>query len=683
MRRFLSRFDWPSLGIRIVVVLAVLAVIPACDKSDTNYVTGGPAGPPGPSGENPPAQWSDPANISRQIEMNKDDAEGQQAVFTPDGRLHVVYFADDDADTGVWQLFYTSAAAPYAEWDDPVRVTSDNDYYSPWFFDLAASSDNSAHIVFGRDGKNSVGVSSVAAGTGVYTLDAAVPSNLVDNTSVTFSGMTNAANNGTFTVTSVGTNTVTVINAASVAETSSNGVMTFQVSKLFYTHNTAAARPTFSETQIFEAQQTWNGYLQSARILMRGTTAHVVLTDEYLDMKKFWHYGYQYLNSASNWTADPISLGDSDSWVGFDHYAFTSDPAGTFHLVYMMDDVGSGDEYILYRPLPLAANSLGQVQQVNSGDSEDIWFEHGPPIVQFDGDNNVYVFWKQWHQPEDIGAIYCNIKGAHVATFNQAAAARATVEPQDDHFMGEIAETCDMQVTPEGRIHIIWRTTESYGDESLYPLWHRAKDFDLSPSAGWHDAQVAAWVGSTGPWAYNGGLAERARFVRPASDGTVHVFYVQYVSFDGGATNLHHAYLPAGSDIWHDGGIVTRATDLATTPYGYAYSYFLDAGVEDDGTPYVLWTSEPNDMDGGGNGNILYSHRQGGVWPEASDLNGPGNADVYGWFWVGQDLEGKLHAIWQQEVDPFNYNDYYDLMHACSPVVVQSAWRFPQQKWVD
>lgn len=61
-------------------------------------------------------------------------------------------------------------------------------------------------------------VSSVANGTGAYTLSATPPAWVVAGGTITFYGCSNSANNGTFVITSVVGNVVTVVNASSVAE---------------------------------------------------------------------------------------------------------------------------------------------------------------------------------------------------------------------------------------------------------------------------------------------------------------------------------------------------------------------------------------------------------------------------------------------------------------------------------
>lgn len=74
-----------------------------------------------------------------------------------------------------------------------------------------------------------VAVTSVAPGTGVYTLTLTAPSWLVTGGLVTFFGHASAANNGTFSVTSVAGAVVTTDNAASVGAAPANGFACIQV----------------------------------------------------------------------------------------------------------------------------------------------------------------------------------------------------------------------------------------------------------------------------------------------------------------------------------------------------------------------------------------------------------------------------------------------------------------------
>ncbi len=78
-----------------------------------------------------------------------------------------------------------------------------------------------------------IGVNSVAAGTGVYTLDAVVPAWITVGIQVSITGCANAANNGTFTVTALGASTITTTNAASVVEAANSAGV---VNKITNTH---------------------------------------------------------------------------------------------------------------------------------------------------------------------------------------------------------------------------------------------------------------------------------------------------------------------------------------------------------------------------------------------------------------------------------------------------------------
>ncbi len=621
--RIPCRNGWRGLGGRLVLALVAAVVVPACGKTKMVVGTPGPQGPDGPSGANPPAQWADPVNISQQVvASNGYDAYGQQAVFTPDGRLHVVYFAYDYSDTDEDQLFYTSAAAPYTAWDAPVRLTDTSN--SPLTFDLAAAADNSVHVVFARNDYS----------VGSYTY-------------------------------------------------------------LVYTRNTAALRLAFTETQIYE--ETYDtDEIFSAQILMRGTTAHVVWTG----YNNNGYYYYYYSNSGATWPLDdalgvgtnrPTIVGETNSGydVDSDHYVFTSDSAGNFHLVYLLDD--GSYRYVLYRPLPLQAASLGQAQQLNDEINEQIAMNTGAPIVQFDGSDNVYVFWRRGDSntppAPPYRAILCNIKGASAGTFQVANAAVVTDDPQDDEIPGiwpdSFHRIFDVQVASDGRIHAAWKMDDSsYGTVGLYPLYYRTKDPGLSPGVGWHDVQAAAWLlNPTNSSLWDGGIC-RSVFVRPAQDGTVHVFYsdVERIALVGETPELCHSYLPAGGTTWYSTGSLSRPTVQNVYPNKLGWTYFLDAGIEEDGSPYALFASDPAGIFYSSNGDVRYTHYWAGEWAFGTDVNGPEHATTYDDFWVGQDGAGKLHAIWMQEVDPFDNSDYYDLMHSDCPVSSETFWtpRFEQ-----
>lgn len=71
-------------------------------------------------------------------------------------------------------------------------------------------------------------VTSIATGTGAYTLTATPPGWIIAGGWITFFNCSNAANNGTFVITSVVGNVVTVVNAASVIE-ATGGLAAFPV----------------------------------------------------------------------------------------------------------------------------------------------------------------------------------------------------------------------------------------------------------------------------------------------------------------------------------------------------------------------------------------------------------------------------------------------------------------------
>lgn len=72
-------------------------------------------------------------------------------------------------------------------------------------------------------------VSSIAAGTGAYTLAATPPAWVVTGGAIAFYGAANAANNGVFTITGVAGNVVTTSNAASVVDAASAALAAFPV----------------------------------------------------------------------------------------------------------------------------------------------------------------------------------------------------------------------------------------------------------------------------------------------------------------------------------------------------------------------------------------------------------------------------------------------------------------------
>lgn len=631
---------WAGLGTRLVLALAAAAIVPACGKTKTEVGTPGEQGPAGPSGANPPAQWTDPVNLSQQAAVMGSDAYGQQAVFTPDGRMHVVYFAYDyESDED--QLFYTSSAAPYSNWDVPVQLTwdsSDHKMESPEGFDIAAASDNSVHVVYSRNNDN------------------------------------------------------------------------YGCTDLMYAKNTAAARGTFTHSLVYREEYDYD-CIYSARILMRGTTAHIVWTGENYDVKDYGYY-YGYANSSQTWPVDTTALltEEPEDYVGNRHYAFVSDAAGNFHFVhYLFYYYDYGPRMVAYRAIPTYASSLSAIQVVSDiNDDYTVW-NSGPPIVQFDGSNNVYVFWKRWRTESDTWparAILCNIKTPY-GSFNPASRAIVTLDPtgyqtwlSNNMVMGgDFLPIFDVQVAADGRIHAAWREEvyNSYTDYSLYPIYYRTKDPGTNPNSGWQEAQLVAYAnsyyGGSGNDVAGGGM-NRSILVRADGDGNPHVFWANRVTVQAddygygtyyydAAFDLMHSYLPAGGTTWYSGGNAMAASNLALhNGRTYAYNYFLEAGIEEDGSPFVLSATNPNTVGlpfmqtDYTNSDIVYTHRWAGEWQVGVDVNGPNQPEVYGFFWVGRDLQGKLHLLWQQEADPFaQYSaGYYDVMHSNSPVSSGSAW---------
>lgn len=597
-----SRDRWVRLCGRLVLALAAVSLVPACDKEKTILGTAGPQGPAGPSGANPPAPWSEPVNISNQVVDVGGDAYGQQAVFTPDGRLHVVYFAYD-WNTNQDQLFYTSAQDPYVQWDTPVPITQEH----PLGFDLAAASDNSVHVVF------------ACVDPGYFYL--------------------------------------------------------------FYLCNSAAQRNVFSKRLI---RQT-NFQVTGGALLMRGSVAHGVWTES--DYANKWAYLY-YSNSTQGWplSGNPEVLSVSTRELNYRSFTFTSDPAGNFHLVYKNNqDWDPNQRYLYYRALPVGSSQFGDEELVNDHSTELLSWTYESPIVQFDGSNNVYVFWRRWSytgmQNEPNRAVMCNIRPAS-GTFQGTSATVVTLSPHDDSiFSGDYYPLFDVQVAADGRIHAVWKTDSSYGTNDLYPLYYRTKAPGLIPFTGWQDAEVVAWLVEPANSEIFGGGLNRTALVRPAADGSVHVFYSDMERYPGDyyVGNLQHACRPSGSSTWYSTGSITDQTvDSRYMISGGAYCYFLEAGIEEDGCPFSLFAADPA-TGYSMNGDLAYTHYWAGEWAPGVDVNGPNHAEVYGSFWVGRDPQGRLHAIWQQEVDPFDNSGYYDLLHSNSPVVSGSFWA-PEQE---
>ena len=594
------RDRWFRLGVRLAVVLAAAALVPACGKEKTILGTAGPEGPAGPSGANPPAPWSEPVNISRQVEIvHDDDAYGQQAVFTPDGRLHVVYFAYDTDGTSEYELFYTSAAPPYSSWDAPVRITEN----SPMGFDLAPAADGSVNVAF------------------------------VDESQV----------------------------------------------ELWYACNTASNRRVFTSRRVRTVANL--DHITAGSLLMRGNVAHLVWA-EYVDQDKYNHLFHS--KSTDGWplSGNPTELAVSDREIGQNCITFTSDPAGNFHLAYK-EQIPGEYRYLRYRCMPVGEDSFGNAQEVNDYENEQLSWSYEAPLVQFDGSNNVYVFWRRWYyegsEPQPSRAMMCNIKSVS-STFQASNATVVTVDSEGNGVpSGEFLPFFDVQVASDGRIHAAWKCDQSYGTMGLYPLYYRTRDpGSLIPYTGWQPAEVAAWLidptDSGGYGLYDGGMG-RSVLLRPAADGTVHVFYSDVERFPGDyCGNLQHAYRSPGTYTWYNTGSLSNPTLYSRYQInGGAYCYFLEAGIEEDGCPFSLFAANPSTwylM----NGDLAYTHLWAGSWAVGLDVNGPNHAETYGNFWVGRDPQGRLHAIWQQEVDPFENPSYYDLMHSHSPVSSDSFW---------
>jgi hypothetical protein len=698
------------MGVRLVVALAAAAIVPACNKEETVVGTPGEQGPPGPSGANPPAQWADPVNLSQQAATWGYDAYGQQAAFTPDGRMHVVYFAYDyDSDED--QLFYTSAPAPYTDWDAPVIVTSDDDgwYSSPQGFDIAAGSDNSANVVYSRNRYcGSYNVVAVAA-NGVYTTDVNPPSCLSVGAWVYFYNLANSANNGYFRITALGLNTITVNNPASVVEATAAGYWQSYTTELRYARNASSARGTFADSLVYDEYYDTTS-IYSGRLLMRGAVAHIVWTGYNSDVMDYGFY-YGYANSTQAWPVSTAAImtEEPENYVGNEHYAFVSDAAGNFHLAYYLFYYSSyGPRMVAYRSLPTTASSFSTGQVVSDiADDYTVW-NSGPPIVQFDGSNNVYVFWKRWDTDSGTWpgrAILCNIKTPY-GSFNGLNRAVVTVDPSGEQgwldnntvMSGDYLPIFDVQVAADGRIHAAWRE-EVYNystSYTLYPIVYRTKDPGTNPQSGWQEAQFVAYANSYDGGYGNdlvGGGMNRSVLVRADGDGNPHVFWANRVTaeaYDYGygtysydaAFDLMHSYLPAGGTTWYSGGNTMAQSNVALhNGRTYAYNYFLEAGVEEDGSPFVLSATDPNTlglpfmMTDYTNFDLVYTHRWAGEWQVGVDVNGPDQPEVYGFFWAGRDPEGKLHLLWQQEADPFLPSGMiYDVMHSNSPVVSGSTW---------
>jgi hypothetical protein len=374
--------------------------------------------------------------------------------------------------------------------------------------------------------------------------------------------------------------------------------------------------------------------------------------------------------------------------VGFDHFTFVSDAAGNFHLVYYLDDGGHGR--LMFRALPTSSDSFGTAQDVNNSSDEYLDFTSGAPIVQFDGSNNVYVFWKHYatDSTSPSQAMRCNIKAAGAPPFVAAKATVVTDHPYNNDTVGSgyFANHFDVQVGSDGRVYAAWKQdNNSYGNNGLYPMFYRTKAPGTDASVGWDTAEVAAWLKDPlNSVNWNGGIY-RSALVRPAADGTIHVFYADATDNQPNGedvTDLFHSYRNAAESTWHGTGSVSKLTTEVAYPKTNAgditWPFFLDVGIETGGVPYVLFATDPYNYNWGSlNGDIFYTHRFAGEWASGANVDGADHVDAYGDFWLGHSpgAGGTLHAIWQQEVDPFDYSGTYDLMHSFSPTVSTSGWR--------
>jgi hypothetical protein len=447
-------------------------------------------------------------------------------------------------------------------------------------------------------------------------------------------------------------------------------------SHLYRTRNTAAALQTFTETQIYV--ETWDTYeIWSPRLVLRNGVAHVVWVDYDGD------HNYFYSNSAvaGGWpTATPTVVDTPSNSIGDKTFAFALDAGGSIHLVYLNE---SGTREVKYRGISPGGSTLGSAQFIYSGD--DVAWSINGPIIQFDAANNVYVFWRR-----NSGS------GPRMVVFNRKAAAgtfdpTANADASEDPVGGEIVSTYgddyapftadfDAQVAADGRVHVAWQSSYSYGSPSQYPVWYRTRNPGSNPTTGWEDAVVAGWTrdpdSSRRLW-YVG----RAVLVRPAADGTAHVFFADLTTLVGpDMVDLQHSYLPAGETAFRQGGSVSAPSNQAFQNANLLVNNFmLGAGVEEDGSPYVLFGADYVDVFGDGpSPDLMYTHSFAGEWHPGTDVNGLDRPYLMeGQAWVGVDPSNRLHALWPQEVDPFFNTDDYDVMHSHSPTPVQRHWTAP------
>ncbi len=596
------RFGWMWPGTKVLLALAAAFVIPACGTGDDGLAgTDGTNGTDGLTA-NPPAAWSAPANLSNQVIPYNSYAYGQQAVFSSDGRMHVVYYGynpDNDSD----QLFYTNAAPPYETWSSPVLVSQTDD--TPDVFDLTAGEDGTAQIAFAR---------------------------------YFYTGMSDAT-------------------------------------ELVHVANTPGALLTFTETQVF-VEPLYTSAINSTRILMRGSVAHVVwglYTGEYDD--------YYYSNSAvsGGWpTLAPTLVEAPSRDIYSKHYTFAKDASGKLHLAYYYDN---SSREVRYRSIASGAGSFSLPQSVSDSSESTITIEDGAPIVQFDGSNNVFVFYKRWDAASyPWRAILMNSKSA-AGSFAAASETVVTESPNGDEIPSfgsgnDWAGIVDVQVTSAGAVHAAWRSDDDGTTNFGYPVYYRYKAPGVNPASGWDEAQVAAYSTSADGASASSG-AFRSVLVRPATGGDVNIFYSESVGFFGPTLySLMHAFKPVGEAAFRNGGNVSGPTNVAggTGAFGSAATnYFVDAGVDENGLPYVLM--ETFYMSGFNSISLSYTHRWANQWIAGVDVNGVnviGTDDGYD-VWSGHDPDGRLHVLWRQVTDPFNsYAE--DVMHSNTLVESQTFW---------
>jgi len=523
--------------------------------------------------------------------------------------MHVVYFANDSLGTGNDELWYTSAAAPYTAWDAPVRLTDGNgNNYTVDEFDLAAGSGNTANIA--------------------YTANAGANEEAI-----------------------------------------------------FFVRNTSAARLTFTQDQIWE--ETFNtDTLYNPHIVMRGAVAHVVWFDDVGS-------GTFTLFSSNNGTGggfpggfnagslvqnagSPTSLADpSQSSFNTSQLALLNDSLGVTHLVYGFNTGGNSTEQYRYRAITSGAGdagTFGAAQIISDSGSEGSIYlsSSSGPILQVDGNGNVYVFWKQSNGNNNNGLVLVsNVKTAS-GSFVRANTVYATDDNPgfDDITFSQFYQMGDVYVTQDGQVLLEWRSNNTYGNQGLFPVYYRTR----SAAGVWSAGEVAAWANQTprNDGSLYGGGAFKSTFVRSGSDGSVHVFYsdIDSIGFGFSGAQLYEATKAAGAVNWMQGGNVSRLGNYAFFTEGLANNYFVDAGLDADGVPSVLLMS--SGLAGDSNATLTYTNRIAGQWLAGVDVNGL-NEVLTDWsVWAGRDANGKLHCIWQERVDPFDVSNQnaVDIIHS-------------------